>query len=176
MKVLPACSDDDVTEARLLFTEYAKEIQVDLSFQKFQQELASLPGSYAPPEGALLIARVYPDKNQDSVHRSDRMNEICRAPCQHAPVGCVALRKLGSQICEMKRLYVRPAFRRQLIGRLLAEAIIDAARQIGYRRMRLDTLPTFTASITLYRSLGFREIPAYYRNPCCNALFLELVL
>ncbi len=144
---------EEIELARTLFREYQQSLGVDLCFQGFEDELANLPGSYAPPSGRLLLLRV------------DR--EIA---------GCVALRKIGEGVCEMKRLYVRDAFRGQGLGRRLAEAILEEVRRIGYRKMRLDTLPSMRAAIPLYRSLGFSEIGAYRENPVEGALFFELTL
>jgi putative acetyltransferase len=152
-RCIPATSPDEISEARLLFREYEASIGVDLCFQNFEAELKNLPGAYAPPSGALLLAR-----------------------CDGATAGCVALRKLEENICEMKRLYLRPAFQGRGIGRALAEAIIAEARRIGYGRIRLDTLPSMTRAIPLYRSLGFYDIPPYTVNPVEGALFLELAL
>lgn len=153
MKIIPATSADQVALAKELFEEYAASLGVSLCFQNFEQELAGLPGDYGPPAGRLLMAF------QES-----------------EPVGCVALRKLGDKICEMKRLYVRPACRGVNLGRRLAEAVIAEARQMGYDKMRLDTLPSMAGAITLYRSLGFCEIEPYTRNPVPGALFMELSL
>jgi putative acetyltransferase len=139
--------------ARTLFEEYAASLEVNLCFQGFDQELASLPGGYTPPRGRLLLA--------------SRGREIA---------GCVAVRPLELGICEMKRLYVRPAYRASGVGRLLAERIISEARTAGYGRMRLDTLPTMQAALQLYRRLGFREIAPYTTNPVTGAVFLELQL
>src|SRR5262249_2218447 len=127
---------------RELFSEYARALNVDLCFQNFEQELAELPGRYAPPTGVLLLAR------QDG--------QIS---------GCVGVRQLSKRICEMKRLYVRPTFRRNGTGRLLAATVIEMARKFGYHRMRLDTLASMNEAISLYSSLGFHRIEPYYDNP-----------
>ena len=148
-----ALSPEEVEEARRIFREYEASLGVDLCFQGFEEELAGLPGAYAPPSGALLLAR-----------------------CDGESAGCVALRRLEEDVCEMKRLYLRPAFQGRGIGRAMAEAVIGQARRIGYRWMRLDTLPSMTRAIPLYRSLGFYDIPPYTVNPVEGALFLEKLL
>jgi putative acetyltransferase len=147
----------DLATVALLFREYAGQLGFDLCFQDFESELAGLPGAYAPPHGALLLA----------VAREGSVEEVA---------GCVAVRPFEPGICEMKRLYLRPAYRGHGIGRALAGAAVDAARARGYRVMRLDTLPAMAEAIALYRSLGFREIEPYRVNPIPGALFFELEL
>jgi GNAT superfamily N-acetyltransferase len=152
-RIVSAETQESLAEARELFTEYAEALGIDLSFQDFDRELAELPGDYAPPEGRLLLA--YHD------------TELA---------GCGALRKLAVGVCEMKRLYVRPAFRGKGIGRAIAAALIAAAREIGYARVRLDTLPSMGEAAALYRSLGFREIEPYRFNPVPGTLFMQFDL
>ena len=153
IQIVQACSEPEITQVRELFIEYAASLETDLCFQSFEQELAGLPGKYAPPEGSLLIA-----KEDGQI------------------AGCVALRKISDGIAEMKRLYLRPAQRGKGLGRNLTLAIIAEARKIGYRRLRLDTLPTMSAARGLYRSLGFQEIEPYIYNPIKGTLYLELAL
>jgi putative acetyltransferase len=127
---------------------------MNLCFQHFEQELAGLPGDYAPPDGRLLLAEY-----------------------EGQLAGCVALHKWEAGICEMKRLYVRPSFRGKGLGRVLAETIIAAARNIGYQRMRLDTIePLMKDAVEMYRKLGFREITPYRPNPIAGAMYMELQL
>jgi putative acetyltransferase len=143
----------DIEEIRRLFLEYQSEIGVDLCFQGFADELANLPGEYSSPSGRLLLAM---DKN--------------------AAMGCVALRELRGRDCEMKRLYVRPAARGRGIGRLLTRAVLIEAREIGYDRVFLDTLPSMSAARALYDSLGFGEVPPYCHNPILGPSYLALQL
>ena len=144
----------DMAVARALFLEYADWVEGDLCFQDFETELATLPGGYGPPRGGLWFAKV--------------AGEIA---------GVVGLRPLeGAGDCEMKRLWVRPAFRGLGLGRRLAERVVAAAREAGYRRLRLDTLPQMETAHALYARLGFRETAPYYRNPLAGALYLELDL
>lgn len=143
-----------IVQARELFLEYAKSLGFSLCFQNFDQELANLPGEYAPPAGRLLLA-VF----------------------DHQVAGCVALHKLEDGICEMKRLYLRPQFRGKGLGRVLADRIIAQARELGYTRMRLDTVePVMKDAVAMYRRIGFREIAPYCNNPIAGALYMELLL
>jgi len=153
MLIRPATAESDLDSARVLFREYQAELNVDLCFQSFEEELAGLPGKYAPPEGRLLLAF---EGTQ--------------------PVGCVALRPHSETRCEMKRLYVRPAARGTGLGRELAIRIVDEARQIGYREVVLDTLDRLRPALKLYRSMGFRDVPAYYHNPLAGVVFLKVDL
>jgi ribosomal protein S18 acetylase RimI-like enzyme len=148
-----AANPDDLSAARTLFREYAASLGIDLGFQDFEKELRDLPGGYAGPRGALILAR-----DGDAL------------------LGCVAVRPLDGETAEMKRLYVRDAARGGGLGRTLALAAIAHARQAGYRRMRLDTLPQMARAQALYEALGFREIPPYRYNPVAGTVFLELVL
>lgn len=143
----------EVEEARELFREYQRSLGVDLCFQDFDREVAGLPGEYTPPSGRLLLCFLGDDL-----------------------AGCIALRRIDPTTCEMKRLFVRPAFRGKHLGRKMAEAIILEARGIGYKLMKLDTLPMMTEAIQLYISLGFKTTEPYRLNPVPGALFMELKL
>jgi len=169
IRIVPARFPQQLEEVRAIFLEYAGSLGFSLCFQNFDQELASLPGEYAPPEGCLLLA----ERDSAEDHNA---NEV--APGTAIQVGgCVALHEISPGICEMKRLYVRPAFRGHGLGRRLAEAVIDEARQIGYRRMRLDTVePLMKQAVALYRTLGFAEIAPYRENPMAGTLYMELEL
>lgn len=149
-RIRPASGADDIETARTLFREYAAVLGIDLGFQDWERELGDLPGAYGPPRGALFLA-------EDAA----------------MILGCVALRPLDSEACEMKRLYVRRQGRGRGLGRRLAEHAIAEGRRLGYARMRLDTLPTMSEAIALYRLLSFREIAPYRFNPVAGALFFE---
>ncbi|MEP6922159.1 MAG: GNAT family N-acetyltransferase [bacterium] len=154
MEIVQAHTSEDIERVRELFEEYVAWLGINLCFQNYDKELAELPGEYAPPNGRLLLAVV-----------------------DGLIVGCVALRSLGNGVCEMKRLFVRPGYRGQRLGWELVESIVEEAREIGYERMRLDTLPgKMDQAITMYRALGFREIAPYYNNPVVGAAFMELML
>ena len=154
MKFIQASSPHEIDQARVLFREYEAWLGLDLCFQNFEKELAELPGAYAPPSGRLLLA------------------------FEHGELaGCVALRRLSDDVCEMKRLFLRPQFHGRGLGREIAKRIIEEGRAIGYQKMRLDTLSEQMGSaIRLYRALGFQEIAPYYKNPVPGALFMELRL
>ena len=153
VKFIQAESPEHMARARELFQEYAVSLGFSLCFQGFDKELADLPGEYALPDGRLLLALEH-EQN----------------------AGCVALRRIDKETCEMKRLYVRPAFRGKGVGRELARTIIEEARAVGYRRMRLDTLPSMKEAMALYQSLGFRAIEPYRYNPVEGAIYMELEL
>jgi len=160
ISIEPPADAADLDAIKGLFLEYADSLGFSLAYQDFTSELANFPGKYAPPGGALLLARV-----------------------DGEAAGAVALRQLESEICEMKRLYVRPAYRGtrttdgQSIGRALAYGIIEQARVLGYRRLRLDTIAgKMAAAVRLYRSMGFVDIPPYYPSPIPDTAYMELVL
>lgn len=153
LKLAEAKSKQEIELVRSLFREYADSLGIDLCFQDFEQELAGLPGDYAPPAGRLYLA--YQDQQ---------------------PAACVGLRKIGEGICEMKRLYVRPLYRGQGIGRQLVLTLVKDARALGYSRMRLDMLPSMKRALELYKTIGFKPIDPYRSNPVPGAMFLELNL
>jgi ribosomal protein S18 acetylase RimI-like enzyme len=152
--VLPVTTEVEIKATRELFVEYGQSLGFSLCFQSFDQEYASLPGKYAPPRGRLLLAEV-----------------------DGQAAGCVALRPLETGVCEMKRLYVRPAFRGLGLGRRLAETVIAEAKLIGYQAMRLDTVEDkMQSAVALYRALGFHQISPYTVNPEASVLFMQLDL
>jgi len=153
MKIIEATSLAQINIAADLFREYQQFLNVDLCFQGFEDELTNLPGKYAEPSGAILLANL-----EDEI------------------VGCVAVRLLKDKTCEMKRLYVRPQAQGHSLGRLLAEAIIKKAKQLGYKKMQLDTLQRLDRAIGLYVKLGFREVQPYYSNPLDEVVYWELEL
>ena len=153
--ISPVRAPEDLAATMALFEAYAASLGINLSYQNFVEEMAAMPGKYAPPKGELLLAR---DPNG-------------------MPLGCVGLRPLAAYgCCEMKRLYVTPEGRGLGLGKALAEAIVTEARRIGYREMLLDTLPPLTAAIGLYEKTGFEQIPAYYDTPIVGTLFFRLGL
>lgn len=153
VQIVQATSEADIAAVKDLFLEYAGFLGFDLAFQGFAEELAALPGEYAPPDGRLLLAMA-----------------------DGSVAGCVAMRRIGTAVCEMKRLFVREEHRGAGTGMALAKAIIDAAREARYSYMRLDTVPALANAIRLYRALGFREIPSYRYNPIEGATYWELDL
>ena len=157
LTILPAETPEQIHTAREMIVEYANWLEFNLCFQGFEEELRTLPGRYAPPAGRLLLA-LWNEK----------------------PAGVIALRPLGEQgpaVCEMKRLFVRREFRGHGIGRVLAEQIIVEAAEMGYERMRLDTIPgKMDSAIAMYREMGFAEIGPYYKTPVGQTLFMELAL
>jgi putative acetyltransferase len=154
LRLTQATTPSDIQQARELFKEYEAGLGISLCFQNFDQELANLPGDYAPPRGRLLLAREFDQA-----------------------MGCVALRPHGPTTCEMKRLFVRPEYRDRKLGRVLVEALIEEARKTGYARMRLDTIvDRMGRAVSLYKSIGFVEISPYRDNPVDSATFMELDL
>lgn len=154
IELVQAILPRQVEQAKELFLEYANSLGFSLCFQNFDEEVKALPGAYSSPDGRLLLAQL-----------------------AGQPVGCVALHKLEGNICEMKRLYVRPGYRGKRLGKLLVDGVIAEARAVGYQRMRLDTIASsMKDAIELYRRTGFREIPPYRSNPIEGALYMELLL
>lgn len=154
MTILPATRPDHVLAARTLFEEYAASLSFDLCFQNFRHELDTLPGEYAPPFGGLWLATANGGR----------------------AAGCVALRRLGAGVGEMKRLYVRPDYRGSGLGRRLIEAVVAEATGLGYDCLRLDTTPEMAAAIRLYEAVGFVRIPPYRPNPVAGVTYMELPL
>lgn len=150
-----ATDKEAIEQVKGLFREYASWLSVDLSFQQFEEELATLPGPYVTPHGALFLAKV-----------------------DGQPAGCVAVRSFDdtNYTCEMKRLFVRDAFKGHGVGKALAAQAISAGKELGYKRMLLDTLAHMKPAIDLYTALGFQPIAAYYDNPISNAVYLSMVL
>lgn len=153
VSIRPATGPHEIEVVRALFAEYAADLPVDLAFQGFAEELATLPGAYAGPGGVLLLAWA-----------------------DDLAAGCVGLRPLAPGACELKRLYVRPAFRGRGLARRLAVAALAEARNLRYARILLDTLPGMVEAQRLYRTLGFREIGPYRANPVPGAKYMELTL
>ena len=151
IEIFQAETPGQINEARLLFREYEKWFGLNLCFQNFDEEVANLPGNYVKPAGRLLLVSV-----------------------DGKIAGCVALRAITEDICEMKRLFVRPEFQGAGVGKSLIEKLFEEARRVGYRKMRLDTYPPkMGKAVEIYKSYGFREIPPYYFNPYGEALFME---
>jgi len=153
LNIIKVTSNRYIAYVKELFMEYANSLGFDLSFQNFDQELSELPGNYAYPNGTLLLA-VFQEK----------------------PVGCVALRKIDEEICEVKRLYVKDKYRGKKIGKSLLNEIVKEATKIGYKYMRLDSLSTMKEAIKLYESTGFKEIEPYRYNPLDGAVYMQLEL
>ena len=151
--LIPATTPEQIETIRSLFVEYQQWLNFSLCFQGFDQELATLPGKYSNPNGRLYIA-----EHEGSI------------------AGCIALRPIDERVCEMKRLFVREAFRGKGIGKILTEQIISDAKKIGYHVMKLDTLQRMETARSLYKKLGFAVIPAYYNNPLDEVVYMELLL
>lgn len=152
-EIQTATVPEEIPDIKELFQEYADSLSFALDFQDFREELTTLPGKYAPPSGSILVAK----ENGETV-------------------GCVAVRPLGGEVCEMKRLYVRPSHRGKRVGWELALAIIEEAKRLGYKAMRLDTVLEMKEASALYRALGFQRIDAYCYNPLPGAMYFELKL
>jgi ribosomal protein S18 acetylase RimI-like enzyme len=153
IELVEAKTEKDFYAARELFKEHADNLSIDLAFQDYEQELVRLETIYTPPTGSLLLAKF-----------------------KGSFVGCVGLRKLGDLTCEMKRLYVKAEVRRKGLGKALCERIIYKARELGYKRMRLDTLPSMTSALAMYKQFGFQKIEPYYDNPIPGTVYMELNL
>ena len=154
IRIFQAESEHDIENVRALFREYEMWLGLDLCFQGFEEELLTLPGKYAMPNGRLFLAMV-----------------------DEKPAGCIAMRKIGDEVCEMKRLYMRPEFRGHGVGNSLIERLLSEARMAGYSEIRLDTYPAkMGKAVSLYESHGFRQIPPYYENPHKDVLFMALTL
>jgi putative acetyltransferase len=154
IEFVQASTAAQIEDARKLFREYEAWLGIDLCFQSFEKELAELPGKYAPPTGCLLLAV----ENEQVL-------------------GCIALRQIDNEICEMKRLFVRSEAQGRGLGKDLIKELIKRAQAIGYRRMRLDTIASkMEKAVAIYRSFGFREMPAYYNSPITDTVFMELDL
>ncbi|MBN1271935.1 MAG: GNAT family N-acetyltransferase [Candidatus Aminicenantes bacterium] len=153
LEIIEAKTKENFSIVRKLFEEYADSLEIDLAFQNHEQELAGLEFIYGPPVGALFLAL-----------------------WEGSPAGCIGLKKLDRLTCEMKRLYVKPEARGRGIGETLCRRIIKKAKELGYKQMRLDTLPSMSAAQTLYGKLGFKKIEPYYHNPYPGATYMELTL
>lgn len=153
MEIYRANNSKYITYIQALFLQYAEALNIDLSFQNFEDELKALPGKYSEPEGALLIAL---EDNE--------------------PLGCIALRKIDEETCEMKRLFVKPEYRNMRLGKRLVEEIIKEGKQIGYKSIKLDTLKSMESAVKLYKSFGFKETESYIYNPIKDAIYMELKL
>lgn len=153
IKIIEAKTEEDFSAARKLFKEYAHSLEIDPAFQSYEEELSRMEKIYGPPSGALFLALR-----------------------EGSPVGCVGLRKLDELTCEMKRLYVKTEARGRGTGENLCRRSIEKAGMIGYKRMRLDTLPSMSAARALYRKLGFHKIKPYYHNPYSGTTYMEIVL
>jgi len=152
--IFEALTQKDIDEAKSLFIEYAESLNFDLCFQGFDEELKTLPGKYSPPGGFILLAKV-----------------------NNNFAGCIALRDIGENMCEMKRLYVKPEFRGLGLGKILCDKLIEKSRKIGYEKMRLDTIADkMKSAIKLYITYGFYQIPAYYHNPQEGVVYMEMKL
>ncbi|HYP82663.1 MAG TPA: GNAT family N-acetyltransferase [Variovorax sp.] len=178
MVIITAEDAHQLEAVRAIFREYAQSLAVDLGFQGFEEELRDLPGDYAEPRGALLLALI--DAKPDAAAQAGA-SMLTRTGGQRAHVAaCCALRPLDSadypNAAEMKRLFVRPAFRGRGLGRQLAEAALDAARSAGYSCVLLDTLDDMEAARALYEELGFESVPPYYHNPIAGAHYLKCEL